>query len=103
MDLETLTFFMKLVFECEAKAKDGATFAHCFGGYGRTGTFFGCLIVVLLLRAKREKGEKITPELLLNPEALMRGLRQMRGSMIWTEEQFETIYEYAKAELTAHL
>lgn len=92
MEMESLVFFMKLFFECEAETPDAKSLAHCFSGYGRTGTFFGCLIVALLLK----KQEKIDPELLLDLEALIRGLRQQRGCMINTEAQLETIFKYAK-------
>lgn len=73
------------------KQYSGKTIVHCWGGYGRTGTFFSCMILKQLM----EQATNLS-ELYINLEELVRALRQQRHGMIAHPDQLETVLEFCK-------
>lgn len=70
----------------ESEFPNGASFIHCAAGLGRTGLVFGCLIVKQLFQEKIQP-----PEVRLDLEQLILGLREQRANMLHTDEQLWTI------------
>lgn len=93
VEVARLEPFLRDVYAIE-KQCPGKTIVHCMGGYGRTGTFFSCMILEQLIAQAQNLSE-----LYLNLEELVRALRQQRQGMIAHPDQLETILEFCQALL----
>ena len=85
--LKLLTMTKKM-YALEAQ-NPGATLVHCLAGLGRTGTFFGALVIEQLLQHI-----PISIALRFNPALLVVGLRQQCSGSIQAEEQVLTLHDY---------